>query len=68
MPGDHLPPSWAAGGGPQEPSADQRMAASQLRGMFLALIAEGFTEYQALVLLGQVLLASASAPPKDDRR
>jgi len=44
------------------------MAAAQMRGMFLALIAEGFTEYQALVLLGQVLLASASAPPKDDRR
>lgn len=56
------------GNAPYEPTADQRMAAAQMRGMFLALIAEGFTEYQALVLLGQVLLASASAPPKDDRR
>jgi hypothetical protein len=35
------------------------MAAAQMYGMFLALQAEGFSEQQALVILGQVLLAAA---------
>ena len=48
--------------GPREPSADQRMAAAQLYGMFLALQAEGFSEQQALVILGQVLAAAANIP------
>jgi hypothetical protein len=48
--------NWATGG-PVEPSADLRTAAKELRGMFLALTAEGFTEPQALVIVGQILSA-----------
>lgn len=43
-----------------EPSADQRTAAKELRGMFLALLAEEFTEPQAIAIIGHVLLAGAT--------
>ncbi len=46
-------------GGPTEPSADLRQAASALWQMFVALKAEGFTEQQALTILGQVLAAQS---------
>lgn len=38
-----------------EPSADARQAARALRDQFLALVKEGFTEHQALVIIGQIL-------------
>jgi hypothetical protein len=44
---------------PMEPSADLRTLANTLRQMYVALLAEDFTEQQALVILGQVLSASA---------
>lgn len=44
---------------PVEPSADMRQAALELRGMFLAYVGSGFTEKQALSLLG-VMLANAA--------
>jgi hypothetical protein len=40
---------------PCEPSAEHRQAAAQLRQMFVALVNEGFTEHQALVIIGQML-------------
>lgn len=43
--------------GPTEPSADMRALASTLWQMFVALTAEGFTEQQALVILGNVIAA-----------
>lgn len=48
--------------GPREPSADQRVAAAQMYGMYLALLAEGFTEQQALVIIGQILVAASQRP------
>lgn len=42
----------------REPPADMRVAAAGLRNMFVALTAEGFTETQALVIIGQVLAAN----------
>jgi hypothetical protein len=43
--------------GPQEPSADLRAAASSVRQMFVALVNEGFTESQALAIVGHILVA-----------
>jgi hypothetical protein len=43
---------------PQEPTADIRAAASAVRQTFVALVNEGFTEYQALVIIGQILSAN----------
>lgn len=45
---------------PKEPSADIRQAASALRQMYVALIAEGFDERQTLIIIGQVLASSQS--------
>ncbi len=42
----------------QEPGADARALARAVRDNFAALTAEGFTEAQALALLGQMLAAS----------
>lgn len=39
----------------REPSADQREGAKALRGWYLALIAEGFDENQALQIIGYQL-------------
>lgn len=47
-----------AGNGPVEPSAEARIGAANLRQTFLALVAEDFTEQQALVIIGQMLIAS----------
>ncbi len=43
--------------GPREPSADMRYAAKALREMHIALVNEGFTEEQALAIVGQILAA-----------
>jgi hypothetical protein len=40
-----------------EPSADARAFAKQIRDWYLALLAEGFTEAQALTILGTLLAA-----------
>ena len=40
-----------------EPSADMRMWASSLRQMYVALVMEGFTEPEALTIIGHVLTA-----------
>jgi hypothetical protein len=45
--------------GPIEPAADLRSLASMLHQMFVALQQEGFTEQQALVIIGQILAANA---------
>lgn len=47
-------------GGPREPSADLRMLAATLRQAYLALVAEGFTQAQALTVVGQILAAAAT--------
>lgn len=44
---------------PREPSADLRQLASVLHQTFTALVAEGFTEAQALVIVGQILAANS---------
>lgn len=50
-----------AGIPPIEPSADQRIGAKAMRGLFLALVAEGFTEPQSLAILGHMIAAQAAA-------
>jgi len=40
-----------------EPSADMRQNAHQLREMFIALVEEGFTEAQAVGIIGKILSA-----------
>lgn len=51
---NNIPPT----GGPREPSANSRQSARALRDYFLALIAEGFTEDQALRLIGAIMAAN----------
>lgn len=46
----------------QEPKAVNRQAAREMRDLFNALVAEGFTEPQALTIIGHVI-AGASPPP-----
>jgi hypothetical protein len=46
----------------EEPAADARAAASTIRQMFVALVHEGFTEHQALIVVGQTLVASMQNP------
>lgn len=41
-----------------EPSADIRMFASGMWQMYVALTLEGFSEQQALVVIGQMLVAN----------
>ncbi len=41
----------------EEAPAEMREAARNLRGMYVALRAEGFTEEQAITIIGQVLSA-----------
>lgn len=45
-------------GVPVEPSADLRQFASTLRQMYVALLAEGFTENEALAIIGHTLRGS----------
>ena len=47
--------------GPTEPAADLRVAAAALWGMFVALRSEGFSESQALVIIGHVLASQSSS-------
>jgi hypothetical protein len=42
-------------GGPTEPSADLRELASMLRQTYIALTNEGFTESQALTIIGEII-------------
>lgn len=51
--------------GPIEPNADARQFAAAMWQMFVALTKEGFTERQALVIIGQML--AANAPGSEDR-
>lgn len=41
--------------GPVEPRADLRVSANELRQYFIALVGEGFTEKQALQIVGAIL-------------
>lgn len=43
-----------------EPSADDRIAAKAMFAMFTALTDEGFTEEQALTIIGQMLAGAAA--------
>lgn len=43
--------------GPTEPSADLRGMASSLWQMYVALTLEGFSEAQALTIIGQIIIA-----------
>lgn len=52
-----------SGNGPTEPTAEIRQAASALWQVFVALKAEGFSEQQALVIVGHVL-AAQNRPPE----
>lgn len=45
---------------PMEPSAEVRQAARQVRELYVALTAEGFSPYEALMIIGQVI---ARNPP-----
>ena len=47
------------GGVPYEPSADMRALARGLKDMYEALVAEGFSEHQAITIIGEVLAANA---------
>lgn len=46
-----------------EPAAELRQAASGLWQMYVALTNEGFSEKQALVILGKVLASSVKGKP-----
>ena len=50
---------------PEEPSADARTLARVFRDFYVAFIAEGFNETQALKMLG-VMLSSAREEGKSD--
>jgi hypothetical protein len=49
--------------GPIEPSADLRALAQGLRQMYLALVEEGFTQTEALVVIGQIIAANTQSNP-----
>lgn len=49
--------------GPVEPSAALRAAAKELRGWYIALLAEGFSEREALTIIGQLLAAANGGKP-----
>jgi hypothetical protein len=51
-----VPP--AGGPAAEEPSADARVFARAMRDLFIALQAEGFTERQSILLVGQAIAAS----------
>ena len=48
---------------PMEPSADWRTMANQFRQMFVALSAEGFSEREALMIVGQVVAGAMLRGP-----
>lgn len=43
---------------PVEPSADLRQFASMMRQMYVALLAEGFSEAEALAIIGHTIRGS----------
>jgi hypothetical protein len=45
-----------------EPSADQRAMAKMFFQMFVAFVDEGFTERQALIMIGQIMAANRPEP------
>lgn len=45
---------------PMEPSAELRSGANQLRQLYVALTNEGFTDQQALTIIGQMLAANGT--------
>ncbi len=45
--------------GREEPTSDARLAARAIRSMFVALVAEGFSEREALLIVGQMLASQA---------
>ena len=47
--------------GPIEPSADLRAAAKQMREIFVALAAEGFTATEALRIIGYILASGSQS-------
>ncbi len=47
---------------PKEPSADPRLLASILRQTYMALLAEGFTQQEALTIIGHMLAANRPDP------
>lgn len=47
--------------GPIEPSAEARTNAHLVREIFLSLVYEGFTEQQAIAIVGQILAAAVIA-------
>lgn len=47
---------------PTEPNAEVRQVASALWQMFVALTREGFTEAQALTIIGHSIAASMGGP------
>lgn len=53
--------------GPVEPTAAQRAGAHASFQLFVALLNEGFTESQALQILGTMLTAHIINPNKDDQ-
>lgn len=44
--------------GPVEPAADLRQFAGSMRQMYIALVQEGFSQKEALTIMGHVLVAS----------
>lgn len=46
---------------PIQPTEDMRVAAISCRQLYTALTEEGFTEYQALVILGQLIFTGRQA-------
>lgn len=46
------------GNGPQEPAADLRVMAATLRGVYVALVQEGFTAPEALAIIGHILASN----------
>lgn len=53
--------------GPVEPSADMREFAHIMHQMFVALCAEGFTEQQAMGVLGQTIAANMATNRDNDQ-
>jgi hypothetical protein len=49
--------------GPREPAANLRQLASVLHQTYTALVAEGFTEQQALTIIGMILAAQTGGQP-----
>lgn len=49
----------------EEASADNRQMAKTLRGIFVSLMQEGFTERQALELIGQLMAAGMKGQAGD---